>query len=714
MATDEEHRMNAIHRAREQLEALAKDAEQRLAAIDRSQACIEFDLHGNILKANHNFLQVMGYTEPEIIGHHHSMFVSPEHAASAEYRQFWQTLNSGAYLSGKFRRIAKGGREVWIEAAYSPILDGTGKPYRVIKYATDITQAVLVAADYQGQIAAINKSQAVISFTPDGEIMSANENFCKTVGWRQEDIIGRHHRIFMQPEDADSNSYKTFWAKLRSGEFISGEFRRITKTGREIWLQASYNPIYDPNGKLVKVVKFASDITAAKHKSVDDAGQLQAISRSQAVITFNKDGIVLNANKNFLKVMKYHEEEILGHHHRMFVEPSYAASREYQEFWETLRSGEYHSGEFLRIRSDGADVWLQASYNPIFDPNGNLLKIVKYATDITAEVQQREKFSLLSLVADKTDTAVMISEEGQRIIYANPGFEKLSGFDMDDVLGKNPYQLMAGPHSDRATMREVQEKLSGGESASCEGLAYKKNGEPYWLNFVINPVVDPKTGKMRHISVQSDITARKKQTQEFIVKLNAINASNAMAEWRMNGKPVSCNSIVGLNPFDLRLSSVIDERGVAELLQVGQLRREISIPREGADTLWLDALFSVLPDVEGQPDRILMCGTDIGARRATIARAVSGMTEMMESITTVVESISDFARQTNLLALNAAVEAARAQDHGKGFALIALEVRKLAASAATATSQIENLLESGRERVDAMSGRRSDQQKLAG
>jgi len=238
-------------------------AEERLkiAALMRSQAVIEFALDGTILTANDNFLAVMGYGLEEIAGKHHSMFVDAEYAASEDYRGFWKALGEGRFQAAEYRRIARGGREVWIQASYNPVLDRAGRPVKVIKFATDITAQKTLAADHAAKIAAISRVQAVIEFDLEGNVLTANDNFLATLGYRLEEIEGRHHRMFCEPELARSQAYADFWARLRAGEFVAGEFRRLGKGGKEIWIEASYNPILDPQGRPVKVVKFATDIT---------------------------------------------------------------------------------------------------------------------------------------------------------------------------------------------------------------------------------------------------------------------------------------------------------------------------------------------------------------------------------------------------------------------------------------------------------------------
>ncbi|WP_229208071.1 methyl-accepting chemotaxis protein [Duganella sp. OV510] len=232
------------------------------AALNRVQAVIEFDLEGKILHANDNFLRAVGYTLDEVQGRHHAMFCEPEFAASPAYKQFWTHLAAGEFDQGEYKRLAKGGREIWINASYNPIMDADGKPYKVIKFATDITENRMRNAEYEGKVSAIGKAQAVIEFDMQGHVLVANENFLDVMGYYLDDIKGEHHRIFCDADYTASAEYKRFWQKLNRGEFDSGRYKRLGNNKKTIWIQATYNPILDLNGKPYKIVKYASDITS--------------------------------------------------------------------------------------------------------------------------------------------------------------------------------------------------------------------------------------------------------------------------------------------------------------------------------------------------------------------------------------------------------------------------------------------------------------------
>ncbi|MCR9255289.1 MAG: PAS domain S-box protein [Alphaproteobacteria bacterium] len=256
---------------------------------------------------------------------------------------------------------------------------GTGAGTR----KTASRKAVSRDADFKGQIEAINKSQCVIEFDLDGTILSANENFLAMMGYDLDEIVGKHHRIFAEPEFANSPEYIDFWEALGRGEYQAAEFKRIAKDGREVWLQASYNPIFGDDGNPYKIVKFATDVTERK--------MTEAMIASQAVIEFRMDGTILSANDKFLALMGYGLDEIVGKHHSIFVGPDVKASEEYSAFWESLRRGEHQVAEFKRLRKDGHEVWLQASYTPFLDRDGKPYKVVKFATDVTQRKTAEEK-----------------------------------------------------------------------------------------------------------------------------------------------------------------------------------------------------------------------------------------------------------------------------------------------------------------------------------
>jgi methyl-accepting chemotaxis protein len=285
--------------------------EATVRAIGKSQAVIEFQMDGTILTANDNFLHALGYTLEEIVGRHHSMFVEESYRGSAEYREFWAGLNRGEYQAAEYKRIGKGGKEVWIQASYNPILDSKGKPVKVVKFATDVTTQKLLNADFSGQIAAINKSQAVIEFQMDGTIRTANDNFLDALGYTLGEVQGRHHSMFVEESYAASSEYRAFWAALNRGEYQAAEYLRIGKGGRGVWIQATYNPIFDLNGKPYKVVKFATNATERVNASREAARVRAMVENMQTHVMYaDRDMILRYMNPSSIKTLRQLEQYI--------------------------------------------------------------------------------------------------------------------------------------------------------------------------------------------------------------------------------------------------------------------------------------------------------------------------------------------------------------------------------------------------------------------
>lgn len=275
-----------------------------------------------------------------------------------------------------------------------------------------------------GRLRAIGETIAVIEFTPNGHIVSANDNFLRALGYRLDELKGKHHELLVDHAYRASGEYRQFWSELASGTPQSGKIRRMAKDGREVWLEASYNPIIGRGGKVTGVIKIATDITLAKQKSDDMAAKIEALDRSQAVIEFTPDGVILDANLNFCRCMGYEPAEIIGKHHSLFAEDSFRQSSEYRQFWERLRAGEYFVAQYKRIGKGGRVVWLEASYNPIKDADGNVSKVVKFATDISARkaanLQLAQDFNreIKGTVDGLSSQSTMISESAQSLASA--------------------------------------------------------------------------------------------------------------------------------------------------------------------------------------------------------------------------------------------------------------------------------------------------------
>ncbi|MBI1177141.1 PAS domain S-box protein [bacterium] len=384
-ANKNENQERELIELRSQLEALnAELAEHRVRAEMANLTSIisEADLKGDILSTNDKLCEVSQYTREEMIGKPHNMFRHPD-MPKAVFKELWATIGRGQTFRGVVKNRKKDGTPYYVDAVIAPVLGENGKPKKYIGIRYDITDQEIERHNMRGVLGAIDSAYAYIEFTTKGEVVTANANFLKALGYQLDEIKGKHHSLFVDKSFANSPAYTEFWKDLNNGVNKADTFKRITKEGREIWIQAVYAPVKDEMGRVVKVIKIATDVTDQKVAAQNSQRQIDEINRTQAVIEFTNEGICLTANELFCKAMGYRLEEIKDHHHSMFVDPSYRDSADYKQFWRDLNDGKFHTAEFKRVGKGGKEVWIQATYNPVVDVTGKVCKVVKFATDIT-------------------------------------------------------------------------------------------------------------------------------------------------------------------------------------------------------------------------------------------------------------------------------------------------------------------------------------------
>jgi len=572
-----------------------------------------------------------------------------------------------------------------------------------------------------GQVAAIRRSQAVIEFSVDGIILSANENFLQVMGYSLDEIRGQHHRMFVDPAQRDSVEYRAFWEKLSRGEYDSGQYRRIGKGGKEVWIQASYNPILDLKGRPIKVVKFATDVTARRLRAADFEGQLNAVSKAQAVIEFNLDGTIAKANDNFLNTMGYTLEEVLGRHHSMFVEPAHRDSAEYRSFWEKLARGEYDAGQYRRIGKGGREVWIQASYNPIFNMNGKPFKVVKYATDITLARRQDEMNAAFKGALDNLTSNVMVADADLNIIYMNNTVRNmmseaqadirkdLPNFDINRLMGANIDSFHKNPTHQRNLLADLNKTFSA---------ELKLGGRT--LRIIANPMKDAAGKRLGTVVEWADRTLELAVEGEVQKIVAAVADGNFETRIPLEGKTGFFEALGrGFNKMTDNMTEIVSwvqasatevSRGAAEIsqgnLDLSQRTEEQASSLEQTASSMEQMTSTVKQNAENssKASQLAMAARDQAEKGgAVVTKAIRAMTEINDSsrkIVDIIGVIDEIAFQTNLLALNAAVEAARAGEQGRGFAVVASEVRNLASRSATAAKEIKGLIQDSVKKVE--------------
>ena len=456
MAQEEEMRQNMeeITATQEEMERNQLEMSGQLAAINTSSAYIEFDLNGEILKANHLFLSTMQYADQDdIVGKHHRIFVDPQEAASPAYQEFWNRLKEGITQSGEFRRIARDGSEVWLLAYYTPVVNHQGTPVKIIKLATNITKQKLFNIETEGQIQAISKSNAVVEFDLQGRILNANDIFLQLMEYTLQEVQDSHHSMLVDPAESQTEAYQAFWANLASGEHASGEFKRFTKSGKEVWVRGSYNPILNIDGKPFKVIKFVQDITKEKKLALESQEITQQLAAQEEAMRQNMEelattqeqivqqmqeaeqlrdellaretalgrtlmfsesdayGNVTYVNEGLCEVSQYTAEALVGKPHNIFRHPEMPKEL-FERLWQTISQGQVFKGVIKNKAKDGSHYWAELTITPVKNGEGNTVKFTGVHYHIADEAIAEQMYAKQAEALALKVSSGILSEKG--------------------------------------------------------------------------------------------------------------------------------------------------------------------------------------------------------------------------------------------------------------------------------------------------------------
>ncbi|HXZ59953.1 MAG TPA: methyl-accepting chemotaxis protein [Steroidobacteraceae bacterium] len=576
-------------------------------------------------------------------------------------------------------------------------------------------------ADLAGQITALRRSQAVIELGMDGIILWANDNYLRVFGYSLEEVRGRHHRIFVPPADRDGADYRAFWEKLQRGEPQSGRQRRFHKEGRVVWIRASYNTIADDQGRFVKVVALAQDITETIRKSTEYEGELKAVSNAQAVIEFATDGTILTANENFLKAVGYPLEEIRGKHHGMLLDPAQRDAAQFRAFWDKLARGEGEAGQYRRVGKGGREVWLQSTYNPIRDMDDKPFKVVEYSTDITEQVRQSELNAAFKGALDNLSSNVMVADSALNIIYLNKAMREMASavqddfrrdvpnFDASRLLGANIDSFHRNPAHQRNLLAGLDKPFTS--QITIGGRT---------LRISANPMVDAGGKRLGTVLEWADRTAELGIQAEIHTLVQRATSGDLTHRMDLGGKSgVFAEIGKGINQLTENMSEVVSivqasaievSRGAVEIsrgnVDLSQRTEEqaASLEETASSMEQMTSTVKQNADNASQASQLAAAARDQADKGGSVVgqaiRAMAEINEASKKIVDIIGVIDEIAFQTNLLALNAAVEAARAGEQGRGFAVVASEVRNLAGRSATAAKEIKGLIQDSVRKVE--------------